>query len=95
MTLWLPWQLSTVAGAALGSSLPDALPLGFAVPLMFLALLVPAVGARPTLAAAVTSATIATIGASLPSNLGMLLGAVAGIVVGATAALTRSRGGVA
>lgn len=88
VTLWAPWQLSTVAGALVGTSLPDGLPLGFAVPLMFLALLVPAVTDRPTLAAATTSAAIATLGAGLPSNLGMLLGALAGIGVGTAIAVT-------
>ena len=92
-TMWLPWQLSTITGALIGTSLPDSLPLGFAVPLMFLALLVPAVTDRPTVAAAVTSATIATLGAGLPSNLGMLLGAVAGIAVGTSVALWRTRPG--
>ena len=89
LTLWVPWQLSTVTGALVGTSLPEGLPLGFAVPLMFLALLVPAITDRPTLAAAVTSATIATVGAGLPSNLGMLLGALAGIAVGTTVSLAR------
>ena len=65
LTLWAPWQLSTVAGVLVGASLPTSLPLAFAVPLMFLALLVPAVTDRPTLAAAVTSATIATLGLPL------------------------------
>lgn len=82
VTLWLPWQLSTLTGALVGASLPEDLPLAFAVPLMFLALLVPAVTDRATLAAAVVSAVIATLGAGLPSNLGMLLGAFAGIAVG-------------
>ena len=89
VTLWAPWQVSTVLGAALGTAIPEGVPLGFAVPLMFLALLVPTVSDRPTVAAALTSATVATLGAGLPSNLGMLLGAVAGIAVGATVALTR------
>ena len=88
VTLWAPWQVSTVAGVLVGSSLPDGIPLAFAVPLMFLALLVPAVTDRATLAAAVTSAALATLGARLPSNLGMLLGAVAGITVGTVVALT-------
>lgn len=87
LTLWVPWQLSTVTGVLVGASLPDSVPLGFAVPLMFLALLVPAVTDRPTLAAAVTSATVATLGAGLPSNLGMLVGALLGIAVGTVVAL--------
>lgn len=88
LTLWVPWQLSTVAGVLVGASLPDSIPLAFAVPLMFLALLVPAVTDRATLAAAVTSAALATLGARLPSNLGMLLGALAGIAAGTAVALT-------
>ena len=88
-TLWLPWQASTVLGAVLGTAIPASVPLGFAVPLMFLALLVPTVSDRPTVAAAVTSATLATLAAGLPSNLGMLLGAFAGIAVGTAVALTR------
>lgn len=91
MTLWLPWQLSTVAGVVVGASLPDSVPLGFAVPLMFLALLVPAVTDRPTLAAALTSATVATAGATLPWNLGVLVGALLGIAVGTTFALANRR----
>lgn len=91
VTLWAPWQVSTVLGTVLGAAIPESVPLGFAVPLMFLALLVPTVSDSPTLAAAVTSATLATVGAGLPSNLGMLLGAFAGIAVGTAVALTRSR----
>lgn len=93
LTLWVPWQLATMTGVLVGASLPDSVPLGFAVPLMFLALLVPAVTDRPTLAAAVTSATVATLGAGLPSNLGMLAGALVGIAVGTTVAVAgRDRG---
>ena len=87
LTLWAPWQVSTAAGVVVGGSLPDGVPLAFAVPLMFLALLVPAVTDRPTVVAAVTSAAIATLGADLPSNLGMLLGALAGIGLGTAVAL--------
>lgn len=90
VTLWLPWQLSTVTGALAGAAIPDGVPLKFAVPLMFLALLVPTVTDRATVAAATTSALIATVGATWTSNLGMLLGAVAGIAVGTAVALTRS-----
>lgn len=92
LTLWLPWQLSTVAGAIVGGSIPDSVPLGFAVPITFLALLVPAITDRATVAAAATAAVVATVGAGLPSNLGMLLGALSGIVVGATVALANRAG---
>lgn len=88
-TLWLPWQLSTVAGALVGGAIPDSVPLGFAVPITFLALLVPAMTDRATVAGATTSALVATVGAGLPSNLGMLLGSLSGITVGTAVALTR------
>ncbi len=92
VSLWLPWQLATVAGAIVGGAIPDSVPLGFAVPITFLALLVPAMTDRATVAAATTSALVATVGAGLPSNLGMLLGALSGIAVGTVVALTNRTG---
>jgi 4-azaleucine resistance transporter AzlC len=83
--LWVVWQVCTVAGALAGASIPDGIPLSFAVPLTFLALLVPAVEDRSTAAAAVVGGTVATLGAGLPYNLGLLAGALIGIVVGVLA----------
>ncbi|MBW3620365.1 MAG: AzlC family ABC transporter permease [Actinobacteria bacterium] len=80
--LWVNWVLWTAVGAVAGASLPSAIPLGFAVPLVFLALLVPAMHDRPTVAAGVAAATVATVAAPLPANLGMPLAAVTGIAVG-------------
>lgn len=92
LTLWLTWQLCTVAGALLGGGIPDAVPLGFAVPLVFLALLPPAVTDRPTVVAAIVGATVATVGATWPANLGMLAGALLGIAAGTAVALGAPRG---
>lgn len=89
LPLWANWQLMTAVGALAGSSLPEAIPLGFAVPLVFLALLAPAVYDRPTVAAALSSGIVATAAAGLPANLGMPLAAVTGVVVGATVSLRR------
>jgi 4-azaleucine resistance transporter AzlC len=80
--LWAAWQVCTVVGALAGTQVPAWLPLGFAVPLTFLALLVPAVGSRPTAAAALVGGSVATAGVSLPFNLGLLAGAVSGVLVG-------------
>lgn len=91
-TLWLTWQLCTVAGALLGGGIPDAVPLGFAVPLVFLALLPPAVTDRPTVVAATVGAAVATAGAAWPANLGMLAGALLGIAAGTAVALGASSG---
>lgn len=80
--LWVVWQICTVAGVVVGATLPDWLPLGFAVPLTFLALLVPAVEDRYTTLAAVVGGAVATAGAGLPFELGLLGGGLLGILAG-------------
>ena len=91
VAFWVTWQLSTVFGTALGTGLPPEVPLEFAVPLSFLALLVPTLVDRPSVAAALVSGAIATAGAQAPANLGMLLGAVVGAVAGVSVS-RRTRG---
>lgn len=85
-SLWAAWNAYTIAGALLGAALPPDVPIDFAIPLVFAALLVPATTDRPTLAAAVTSGAVATLGRPLPSNLGLLAGAAAGIIAGVVVA---------
>lgn len=82
VVLWTAWQITTVLGVVVGGAVPEQVPLGFAVPLTFLCLLVPSVTDRPTLAAALVGGGVAVAAAPLPANLGMPLGAVAGVVVG-------------
>jgi 4-azaleucine resistance transporter AzlC len=81
-TLWVVWQLATVAGVLAGTGVPDAWGLEFAVPLVFLALLVPAMEDGPASLAAVVGGTVALAGAGLPLNLGLLAGATAGVAAG-------------
>lgn len=83
--LWIVWQIMTVAGVVLGARVPDVWGLDFAVPLVFLALLVPAVQDRATMAAALVGGSIAVLGAGLPLNLGLPAGASIGILAGAVA----------
>lgn len=82
LPLWLNWQIVTVVGVVAGAAVPDAVPLEATIPLVFLALLVPAVSDRPTLAAAIVGATVAVAAAPLPANLGLVAGAVSGIATG-------------
>lgn len=82
LPLCLAWQVYTVAGTVAGSAIPEDVPIGFAIPLVFAGLLVPAVSDRPTLAAAVSSAVVATAAAGLPANLGLLLAILTGVAVG-------------
>jgi predicted branched-subunit amino acid permease len=83
-TFWVTWQVSTVIGALGGGSIPDSVPLDFAIPLAFLAILVPSVTDRPTLVAAVVGGvgTVAAAEAGV-GDLSLVLGATAGIVAGA------------
>ena len=83
--LWAVWVVCTLVGAVGGARLPGWLPLGFAVPLTFLAILVPAVEDRPSVVAAVVGGAVAVGGAGLPFNLGLLGGGVAGILAGLAA----------
>ena len=81
-SLWVVWQIGTVIGVAVGAGVPDAWGLTFAVPLVFLALLVPAMKDRPTTAAGLVGGTVAVATAGLPLNLGLLAGAVCGVGAG-------------
>ncbi len=81
-SLWAVWQVATVAGIVVGRGIPPSWGLTFAVPLVFLALLVPAVTDRPRLVAALVGGTVAVVGAELPFNLGLVTGALAGVGAG-------------
>ena len=83
--LWVVWQITTVAGAVAQAGIPESLGLEFAVPLVFLALLVPAMEDGPTTVAGLVGGTVAVVGTGLPLNLGLLVGATVGIVAGLAA----------
>lgn len=84
-TLWVVWQAGTVAGVVFGAGVPEGWRLDFAVPLVFLALLVPALSDRPRLVAGAVAGVAATLGAGLPFNAGLLAGAAVGVVGGMAA----------
>jgi 4-azaleucine resistance transporter AzlC len=84
-TLWVSWQISTVAGVVLGAQIPESLGLEFAIPLVFLVLLIPVVQTRPGLVAAVIGGSVAVAASSAPYGLGLVIGAVAGVMAGVAA----------
>ncbi len=84
-TLWTSWQLATVAGVVLGAQIPESLGLSFAIPLVFLVLLIPVVQTRPGLVAAVVGGLVAALAFSAPYGLGLVIGALAGVGAGAAA----------
>ncbi|MFC6836356.1 AzlC family ABC transporter permease [Halomarina ordinaria] len=85
LPLWVVWQLCTVVGIVAGAAVPESIPIDFAVPLTFLALLVPAIEGRATAAAAAVGGGVAVVGAGLPFNLGLVVGALCGIAGGMVA----------
>lgn len=80
------WVLSTTVGALVGSSVPDDVPLEFAIPLVFLVLLVPVLERRPAVVAAAVGGASAVLAAELgAARISILIGGLLGIVAGALA----------
>jgi predicted branched-subunit amino acid permease len=80
--MWLTWELSVVVGAVLGTGIPSNWSLDFAIPLTFLALLVPAIRNSASLCAALVGGVVAIMAVDMPYNLGLVLASVCGIVAG-------------
>ena len=85
VAMWGVWQIATAVGALLGTNVPSEWGIGFAVPLVFLSLLVSDVSDRPRVVAAVVGGGVAVLGGAWPLNLGLVGGALAGVVAGAAA----------
>ena len=86
-SLWVIWQVCTLVGIVVGARVPPAWGLEFAVPLVFLSLLVPATTSWPKLVAAAVGGGVAVAGAvfAVPLNLGLIAGGVAGVIAGVLA----------
>ena len=82
LALWFAWQVSTGLGIFLGAAIPQNWPLDFALPLTFIALVMPALKNRPAIAAALSAGLVALLAVSLPYKLGLILAALTGIFVG-------------
>lgn len=89
--IWVAWVLATAVGIWAGAAVPEGWSLGFIVPLIFLALLLPSVYDRPTAAAAVVSGAVAAALHGVPFHLGLSTGALAGVAAGLLAARHRAR----
>lgn len=82
--LWfvVPWFAGTAIGVLAGGDIPDWVQIGFVVPLMFTALLVPTLTTRPKLVAALLGGGVAAFTQPLPDGVNIMLGALVGIAVG-------------
>ena len=82
LSLWLTWQISTALGIFLGATIPESWPLEFALPLTFIAMLVPMLKDKAMVAAALSAGAVALLAVGLPYKLGLVLAALVGIGVG-------------
>lgn len=83
LTLWGAWQASTVAGALVGTAVPESVPLEFAVPLVFLVLLVPTLSRLHAVVAAAVGGAATVVALELGVGpLSVMVGAIAGVVAG-------------
>jgi len=82
LALWSTWQVSTALGIFLGTAIPESWSLDFALPLTFIAMVVPALKNRPAIASALSAGIVALLTYTWPYRLGLILAALVGIVVG-------------
>jgi predicted branched-subunit amino acid permease len=82
LALWSCWQLSTALGIFLGAAIPASWGLEFTLALTFIALVVPNLKSRATLAAALTAGLAALLAFSLPYKLGLIAAALVGVLAG-------------
>lgn len=93
LTLWTSWQISTGLGIFLGARIPENWPLDFAIPLTFIALLVPDLKDRPSVVAALAAGFTAVLANGLPFKLGLLAAAAVGIAAGMLASSPKKNAG--
>lgn len=82
LALWTTWQISSAVGIFLGARVPESWSLDFTLALTFIALVVPALKDRPSIAAALSAGVTALLAYNLPYKLGLIVAASVGIVVG-------------
>ncbi|NJO07769.1 MAG: AzlC family ABC transporter permease [Chloroflexaceae bacterium] len=80
--IWVAWVVGTILGTILGRGVPPEWSLDFAIPLNFLAVLVPSIRDRATVTSALVGALVAIAAVRLPFNLGLITGALSGIAMG-------------
>lgn len=84
-TFWTLWQITVATGLFLGPVIPEEWNLEFAVPILFIGLIVIGIDRYPKLIAGLVGAGVTYLAAGLPSRAGLLVGALAGILAGTIA----------
>ncbi|MEO8536612.1 MAG: AzlC family ABC transporter permease [Betaproteobacteria bacterium] len=89
--LWALWQLTNLVGYFVGNLIPASWSLDFAVPLCFLALVVPHFRSTPTIISALVAGVAVVALAGLPMRLNLIAAGVLGILAGTIADFARER----
>jgi len=78
-----PWYAFTWVGAVSGTQIPPAFALDFALPIVFIAMIAPALRTLAHVAAAGTSIIVSLILAWMPTGFGLILAGLVAMHVGA------------
>ena len=79
ITLWLCWQISTIIGIFLGSIVPEALGLKFAIPLTFIAIIINELRKLDHLIVMIVSGLVATFFYNAPFKSYILISPLIGL----------------
>jgi len=82
LVVWAAWQAAVLAGILIGAGVPAAWRLEFAAPLAFIAISIPFLRDRATIAAALAAGLAVVVFHDLPLRLNIVAAAVTGITVG-------------
>lgn len=77
---WIAWQVGSIAGIFLGSTVPAEWGLGFAGTLAILCVMIPLIAGRPALCGVLVAGAVAVLAVSLPYKLGLLLAVLVGML---------------
>lgn len=90
---WVAWVVGTVVGMVLGAGIPESWQLGFAVPLVFIAIVTQFIDDPSTVAAALVAGGISVGVTGFPFGTGLVVASVVGILAGI--GVERGTGGAA
>lgn len=77
------WFSFSYIGAAVGTALPESIPLDFALPIAFLSMVAPLLRTLPHLIAATVAIAVALLATTVPYSLGLIIAGAAGMAAGA------------
>ena len=81
-TFWILWSIVVALGLLLGPVVPEEWNLEFAIPILFIGLLVLGIDHWAEMVAALAGAGVTYLAAGLPNRTGLLVGAFVGMIAG-------------